>query len=198
MGGDAETLDFYTREATAYAEHVKDEAGNPQLAQFATMLPNGGTVLDFGCGPGWAGGALIEQGFVVRGFDGSAGLAAEARARYGLDMTVGRFEEFSADAAYDGIWASFCLLHDSRQAMPGHLSRLAQALRPGGVIYIGLKEGKGEERDDLGRLYTFFSEAEMRGYLSAAGFREVETEKEPSTGFSGTPCTAMHMFARRA
>ena len=198
MGGDAATLDFYTREAAAYADHVKDEAGSPQLARFATMLPPGGDVLDFGCGPGWAGGWLLEQGFKVQGFDGSEGLAAEARARYGLDVTVGSFEEFSADGAYDGIWASFCLLHDSRAAMPRHLERLADALRPGGTLYVGLKEGEGEERDDLGRHYTYFTESEMRGLLAEAGFSRLEVETEPSVGFSGVPCTSLHMFARRA
>ena len=198
MAGDPQTLDFYTREAAAYADHVKDECESPQLARFAASLPSGGEVLDFGCGPGWAGGWLLKQGYQVRGFDGSEGLAAEAKARYGLEVTVGRFEGLDAEAAYDGIWASFCLLHDTRAALPGHLGRLSRALRPGGVLYVGVKEGEGEERDDLGRFYTYFTESEMRGLMAKAGFADIETETEPSTGFSGVPCTSLHMFARRA
>ena len=198
MGGDAETLDFYTREATAYADHTAGEADHPAVDRFLDMLAPGGRVLDFGCGPGWAAGRFKERGFRVEGFDGSEGLAAEARTRYGIEVTVGRFEEFRADQSFDGIWASFCLLHDSREAMPGHLTRLVAALNPGGAFYIGLKEGEGQERDDLGRLYTYFTEAEMRELLTAAGFTGIEAETEPSVGFSGQPCTSMHLFCRRA
>jgi len=198
MGADAATLAFYTREAAAYADRAAVEADIPQLARFAAMLPAGGDVLDFGCGSGWAGGRLSELGFRATGFDGSEGLAAEAWRRYGLEVTVGPFDAFEAGAAFDGIWASFCLLHDSRPAMPGHLARLHRALRPGGAFYVGLKAGEGESRDRFGRCYTYFSEAEMRGLLSEAGFRGIETETEPTTGYSGEPATALHIFCRRA
>lgn len=198
MGGDDATLSFYTREASAYAEYASAEKRSPLLIRFAESLPAGGDVLDFGCGSGWAANRFKGMGFQATGFDGSAGLAAEAKERYGVDVTVGRFEEFSADHAYDGIWASFCLLHDSREAMPGHLGRLNAALRPGGKIYIGLKEGEGRSRDSLGRLYTYFSEPEMKGLMETAGFTGFEAEIEPSTGYDGTPTNSMHIFATRA
>lgn len=198
MGGDEETLEFYTREATAYAEHVLEELDKPWLSRFAAMVPAGGKVLDFGCGPGWAANWLNEQGFQVEAFDGSEGFAQEARQRYGLDVTVGRFEEFAAPLAhFDGIWCCFSLLHDTREAMPGHLERLAAALVPGGAFYIGLKEGTGAERDSIGRLYTYFGRAEMRGLLSAAGFTVESVETEEIAGFDGTPSTGLHIYAIR-
>lgn len=197
-GGDEATLAFYSREAKAYAQYVSNEADNPQLTRFASMVPPGGRVLDFGCGSGWAGARFADLGFDVQGFDGSEGLADEARRRYGLTVTIGRFESFLPDGTFDGIWASFCLLHDTRAAMAGHLKRLAGALLPGGALYIGLKEGEGEQRDSLGRLYTYFSEPEMCGLLSAAGFTSIEAATEPSKGYDGAPATSLHLFARRA
>ena len=196
-GGDAETLAFYTREAKSYADYASQEKRSPLLIRFTELLPQGGRVLDFGCGSGWAAGRFAQMGFAASGFDGSAGLAEEARQRYGIEVEVGHFEDFSATAVYDGIWASFCLLHDSREAMPGHLSRLAAALQPGGVIYIGLKEGEGQSRDRLGRLYTYFSKGEMHGLLKAAGFDQIESEIEASTGYDGSPARSLHIFARR-
>lgn len=198
MGGDDKTLDFYTREAAAYAEYASAEKRSPLLQRLVESIPAGGSVLDFGCGSGWAANRFKEMGFQSTGFDGSAGLAAEAKERYGIDVSVGRFEDFAADQAYDGIWASFCLLHDSRDAMPGHLGRLQAALRPGGTIYIGLKEGEGSNRDDLGRLYTYFSEPEMQGLMETAGFTHFSAEIEPSIGYDGAPSNSMHIFAARA
>lgn len=198
MGGDDQTLDFYDGEAAAYADYVSQEKRSAQLKHFADGLPPGGTVLDFGCGPAWAANRFREMGFQASGFDGSAGLAAEAKRRYGVDVTVGRFEDFAETAAYDGIWASFSLLHDSREAMPGHLARLNTALKPEGRIYIGLKEGEGQSRDTLGRLYTYFTVPEMRDLLSAAGFTALATETHPSTGYDGAPVNSLHIFAVKA
>jgi len=198
MSGDEETLDFYTREAAAYADYTSQEKRSPLLKRFAEFLPAGGDVLDFGCGSGWAAYRFNEFGFRAVGYDGSEGLAEQARQRYDVEVTVGRFDAFSADAAFDGIWASFCLLHDTREAMPGHLARLCRALRPGGAIYVGLKDGEGESRDSVGRLYTYFGAAEMTGLLTAAGFERIAIENDRTTGYDGVPVKSLHIFAHRA
>jgi SAM-dependent methyltransferase len=197
VGGDQQTLEFYTREAAAYADYASQEKRSALLDKLAAALPPGGSVLDFGCGSGWAGGLFRKNGFDVEGFDGSEGLAAEARTRYNIPVTVGRFEDLSETDRYDGIWASFCLLHDSREAMPGHLARLHRGLRPEGLIYIGLKEGVGQSRDSLGRLYTYFTVEEMRRLMTAAGFTGFDVQTEPSTGYDGASVNSMHIFAQR-
>ncbi len=198
MSGDDETLDFYTNRASEYAEYASQEKRSPLLIRFAELLPADAGVLDFGCGSGWAASRFKEMGLTTVGFDGSPGLAAEAKRRYGVDVTVGRFDEFADVDVYDGIWASFCLLHDSREAMPHHLGRLHLALKPGGVIYIGLKEGTGRHRDTLGRLYTYFTASEMDGLLRASGFHDISTDVEDGEGYDGTPAKMLHIFARRA
>lgn len=195
---DQATLAFYTREARAYADHTEAEAENPVLARFSGMVAPGGHVLDFGSGPGWAANRFRSMGFEVSAVDGSEGLAAEAKRRYGLNVKVMQFDAFSDVDAYDGIWASFCLLHDRREAMPGHLARLHRALKPGGALYVGLKEGTGEERDGLDRRYTYFTMPEMEQLLTVAGFCEIAHETEESTGMSGVPAIGLHIFARRA
>jgi SAM-dependent methyltransferase len=154
-------------------------------------------VLDFGCGSGWATHALTGKEFRVSALDGSAGLAAEARRRYGVEVRVMLFEELNDESVHGGIWASFCLLHDTRDAMPGHLARLARALIPGGWLYLGLKEGTGESRDRLGRRYTYFGAVEIEALLGHAGFPEVEITIEQATGYDGAKIGMMHILARR-
>ena len=74
MGGDEATLGFYTREAAAYADYAVIDEAEPHMAAFAAMLPQGGRVLDFGCGSGWAADHFRNLGFRVDGYDGSEGL----------------------------------------------------------------------------------------------------------------------------
>jgi SAM-dependent methyltransferase len=197
MSADIETLAFYDGEAAAYATYASDKAERVWLTRFADRLAPGASVLDFGCGSGWAAHAFNERGFRASALDGSAGLAAEARRRYGIEVRVGRFEELDDDGLYGGVWASFCLLHDTRDAMPGHLTRLARALIPGGWLYLGLKEGAGESRDRLGRRYTYFGAAEIEALLKAAGLPEPEITVEQATGYDGAKSGMMHILARR-
>jgi len=196
MTADTETLAFYNGEAAAYASYSSDKAERVWLARFTERLEPGAAVLDFGCGSGWAAHKFVAQGFRVSALDGSAGLAEEALRRYGIEVRVARFEDLDDEGQYGGIWASFCLLHDTREAMPGHLRRLRRALEPGGWLYLGLKEGNGESRDRLGRRYTYFGEAEIGELLEAAGFPTPEISVEQSTGYDGTMTGMMHILAR--
>ncbi len=197
MTADSETLAFYDGEAAAYAAYASDKVERVALARFVARLEPGTSVLDFGCGSGWAAHEFAEQGFRVSALDGSAGLAEEALRRYGVVVRVARFEELDDEGLHGGIWASFCLLHDTREAMPGHLARLHRALEPGGWLYLGLKEGTGESRDRLGRRYTYFGAAEIGTLLAAAGFAAPEIAVEQSTGYDGAKSGMLHILARR-
>jgi SAM-dependent methyltransferase len=128
---------------------------------------------------------------------GSPGLAAEARRRYGLEVRVAPFEALEAEGRYDGIWASFCLLHAPRAELGAHLARLARALRPGGLLYLGMKEGAGEARDRLGRRYSYFSGDELRAALAAAGLAVEAVAREHGRGYAGGEETFLHIHARR-
>lgn len=196
-GGDERTLAFYDHEAPVYSGVSAKAENTPILQEFVSRLPEGAAVLDFGCGSAWAANRFRELGFQVSAFDGSKGLAAQAREKYGIDVTVGRFEDFGEVSAYDAIWASFCLLHDSRDAMPDHLARLHRALTPGGQLYLGLKEGTGSHRDSLDRLYVYYTEPEIRGLLDAAGFNVARITHDKNKGYDGVDVRELHIYAVR-
>ncbi len=196
-GVDPATQAFYDAEAAAYAEYSGARPDQARLDRFAGRLAPGARVLDFGCGSAWAAARFAELGHPVAALDASAGLAEEARRRYGIEVRVARFDAFEERAAYGGIWASFSLLHAPREALPGHLARLARALLPGGVLYVGMKEGTGSKRDALGRLYTYVSAAELRGWAEAAGLSDIEIESEAHRGYAGDLEGFLHLFARR-
>ncbi|MEL7152491.1 MAG: methyltransferase domain-containing protein [Pseudomonadota bacterium] len=196
-GGDERTLAFYTREAPVYSDFAAGAEDSKFLTAFADSLQQGARIMDFGCGPAWAANRFREMGFQADGFDGSEGLAAQARDRYGIDVTVGPFEAFDAVGLYDGIWASFCLQHDSREAMPGHLKRLHRAMLAHGKLYVGLMSGEGHERDGHDRLYTYFTETEMRKLLDEAGFDVDSIAYKTGKRYDGSPVDELHIFATR-
>jgi hypothetical protein len=82
--------------------------------------------------------------------------------------------------------------------MPSHLARLWRALRPGGLLYIGLKDGDGERLDGLGRFYVYYRRADLLGLLDDAGFVELDVVAGPvEPGYDGVPYGSLHAYGRR-
>lgn len=194
---DTETMAFYDRAATDYADRFKG-TGRPDqdLLAFMDALTPGATVLDLGCGPGQAAALLARAGFAVEATDASAGMVRTARERYGVEARQATFDDLDAEGRFDGIWANFCLLHAARTAFPGHLARIYRALKPGGVLHLGMKTGTGEARDKLGRFYTFYTAGELTGHLVAAGFEVTGTREFESPGMAGDLSPGIAILAR--
>ena len=197
MTGDKETLSVYDRQASQYADLIETDRPYPRLEAFIAAMPPGGKVLDLGCGPGTWAARMVAAGLDVEALDASAGMAEVARARYGIEVRVARFEDVTGAALYDGVWAHFSLLHAPREAMPGHLETLAKALRPGGLLVLHMKLGEGAARDGKGRFYTYFTEPELVGLLEAAGFAIEGREIGEDVGFDGSRHDFIALSARR-
>ena len=195
MAGSRQTLDFYDREAGDYAEMAHKMTLPVELAAFMAQVPEGGRILDLGCGSGWAANAFLKSGFEVTAMDGSAGLAAEAKSRYGIDVIVQRFGEMDWQDRFDGVWAWFTLMHAPRAEMDANLARVQRALKTGGHFMIGFQEGDRDHTDTLGRHYSYFTEEDMRARLTRAGFTPTKVMRRPGEHYDGTPTTELSIAA---
>lgn len=192
---DKATQNIYDTRADEYGQLTQELAEKTRLSGFIASLPAGGTVLDLGCGPGWAAAAMRDAGLRVTAMDASAAMARVAKELYDIDVTVAPFSALSAQAAYDGIWAHFSLLHAPRAEFPGHLAALHRALKPGGQLLLGMKLGEGESRDKLGRFYSYYSADELHRLLADAGFTLTHAETKTVPGFDGTPSPSIILSA---
>ena len=184
---DKETLRVYDAKAADYAKLIdSDTKENPYLERFIARLPTGGRVLDLGCGPGLAATRMANAGLQVDAMDGSAEMVAMAAQHDGVTAWQATFDQITGTDIYDGIWANFCLLHASKEAMPHHLAAMVTALKPDGAFHIGMKLGSGSQRDAIGRLYSYYSEPELITLLGAAGLTAGETDHGRTVGLDGT------------
>ena len=81
--------------------------------------------------------------------------------------------------------------------MPDILSRIHHALRPGGIVYIGLKAGVGEARDDFGRFYAYYEETELTGLIRTAGLSPFAISRNEIVGMSGRTEPCLHITSRK-
>jgi len=194
---DQKTLDVYAKRASDYADAFDGTSSDRHLISFINALPDGAAVLDLGCGPGRAANELRNAGFSVDAWDASPEMAALAKERFDLPVRVADFASLEADGRYDGVYANFSLLHAPKADMPKHLSRIARALKPSGVLHIGLKTGTGEARDKIGRFYAFYHDSEITGLLDSAGFTVFSRDTGEEAGLDGTIAPWIILKAKR-
>ncbi len=182
---DKTTLDVYSERVDEYVSVPVTGSQAEALAGFLGKLPPQSHILDLGCGPGLHAAEMMEAGHQVTALDATPEFVTAAKA-LGVDARLGRFDDVTERAAYDAVWASFSLLHAPRTEFPRHVAAVHRALRPGGVLFLGMKLGQGEERDALGRFYSYYSEEELRERLAQAGFTAIEAVRGTGKGLAGT------------
>ena len=194
---------FDGRSATQAAYH--DDAGDyarstatptdgllVALERFVARLPQGARILEIGSGSGRDAAALEAAGVSVRRTDVTpafvAGLRAQGHLADQLDPLVDDLADPAAPARpYDGVWANASLLHVDRSRLSVVLGRLAGATRPGGVLWLSVKEGDGEGWSTHGtvaraRLFIYWREEPLRGVLDRAGWDVTEVAHEEGPG----------------
>ena len=193
---DDDTLQFYRRNAEAYASWAK--APSTRLKGFMALLPPQAAILELGCGAGNHSALMLAAGFKLRATDGSPEMAAIASRRLGHPVETMLFDELSDRDAYDGVWASACLLHVPRDELAGILGRIHRALKPDGVFYASFKIGEGDGRDHLGRYYNYPPPEWLQATYAAAGpWRSVSSGTSEIRSFDQTPATLLHLVVRK-
>lgn len=141
--------------------------------KFATYIPDGGRILDAGCGSGRDSRAFMQHGYSVVAFDASSEMCRMASELIGQDVLQMRFDEMAFEDEFDGIWACASLLHVPTDDLPDILGKVRKALKTQGVLYISFKYGEGTKiRGE--RSFSDFTEASVRVMLDQAEFDILE------------------------
>lgn len=194
---DEATLQFYRQNAEVYAGWAK--AASTRLRGFLALLPPGGAILELGCGAGNHSAVMLAEGFSVRATDGSPEMAEIASRRLGHPVEAMRFDQLDAHEAYDGVWASACLLHVPRDELAGILGKIHRALKPSGVFYASYKMGEDDGRDSLGRYYSYVSREWLEmTYASAGSWITLSSDTNVIQSFDETPANMLNLVVRRA
>lgn len=197
MSADKKTLAAYAERVDDYLSLTHKDGPDKDLKAFIAALPKGAHVLDLGCGPGKSASAMSKVGFQVTATDASPEMVAVAREKFAVNAQLQSFSELAATNTYDGVFANFSLLHARISDFPGHLNRVKQALKPGGLLHLGMKTGSGERRDSLGRHYAYYSEDELITYLTTADFHDIlVTRIGDSPGLAGQTEPFVILWAR--
>jgi len=171
------TLAHYDERAEAFRAGTRDHDVSQNVAALLRHVEGAPpfTILDFGCGPGRDLATFTRMGHVAIGVDGSAALAAMARSDTGCEVWVQDFLALDLPASrFDGVFANASLFHVPTAELPRVLRELHATLKPRGVLFSSNPRGANDEGWQNGRYGAWHDLAAWRGFMTAAGFTELE------------------------
>jgi SAM-dependent methyltransferase len=183
---DDATLRAYDSGAAAFAQDWHEQPPPADLHTIVRRFFRPGPTADIGCGSGRDVAWLSANGFPAVGYDLSAGLLAQARARYpklAFHSAALPALDGIADASFANVLCETVIMHLPRDDLAPAVRRLLAILAPGGVLYVSWRVTRGVDlRDSHGRLYGAFDADLVRGALGSA---EVLLDEEAVSESSG-------------
>ncbi len=164
-----DSIEFYDGDPGGYSEKTFHADISELRDAFTSLLPDGASVLDLGCGSGRDTIAFSEMGFMVTAADGSEGMCRIAESNTGIRPRRMLFSEMDYIGEFDGVWACSSLLHVPSADLPHTFSLIRRALIEGGIAYVSFKEGSFEGIRD-GRHYTDMTVTGLGTLASQSGF----------------------------
>ena len=172
----ARTLAHYDAAARDFWEGTRDHDVSQNVAALLDHIQASPPfeLLDFGCGPGRDLMTFRHLGHRATGLEGSAQLAAMARAHSGCEVLEQNFLRLDLPAQrFDGVFANAVLFHVPAQELPRILRQLHAALKPNGVLFSSNPRGEGQEGWSGNRYGAFHDWQSWRAHMTAAGFSEI-------------------------
>ena len=190
------TRHSYDVTAEAYQANTVKLSPGVKTKDFLSWLSPGNKILDLGCGPGRDAKFFVEQGYRVEGIDISQHMIDLAKSEVpGGTFSVGDLEDLHfPKESFDAVWASASLLHVPKAAFSGTLQAIYSLLATGGIFYISMKKGAGEElkADEryggVEKFWNYVDEEELARLLYEQGFHILEQRTlEKSTDYQTNP-----------
>ncbi len=151
------------------------------LEPLAGRLRPKAAILDIGCGSGRDLLWFASRGFRPTGFEQSPGLASLARKHAECPVIEGDFRSFNfTELQFSALVFIGSLVHVFPKALPAILTSSCQALIPGGLLLITLKEGNGTNRADDGRVFNLWRRPDIEKVFAAEKLHIIDFSQQVS------------------
>lgn len=192
-----ETFSYYDSHAASLIENTQTLTDTEWYKQFTSLLSPRASILDAGCGAGYASQYFLQQGFVVTAFDASKPLVQFASQLIHQPVYHLKYEEITFENQFDGIWACASLLHVPRSHMALVIHKLVVALKDHGILYANFVYGE-KETSRGGILFNDYTEMEFSAVLSAEPqLQRLRTWKSPDLPPARPDREWLHILVRK-
>lgn len=180
-----ETINSYNRNAKEFSKKFQELMNIEKRYEFKKFISLlfGKEILDLGCGAGDHSDYFVKQGLRVTSIDISKEMIEICKGKK-LNAEIMDIEDLKfEDNTFNGIWAVTSLLHIPKSKLPLVIDKLHKILKNKGVLYVCVKEGKGEglikdKEQNSQRFFSFWEKEELlklfEGKFSLNEFKKVK------------------------
>jgi SAM-dependent methyltransferase len=191
------TTAYYEAHAHEYFDRTVSANLSPIYDQFLKHVKPGGRILDAGSGSGRDLKALRARGYDLVGIDSSPTLAKIAAEFSRTTCLVMHLEDLAFERPFDAAWACASLLHIPKLKLLSVLRRLRMTLAQGGVLFVSVQLGEGEQQLPDGRYFAYYTSDEFTRCLHRAGFSVGQTWTSEDTLHSRRGIRWLNIIAHR-
>lgn len=160
-----ETIDYYNKNAQTYYNLTANVDMKALCDKFLKYVIPGGKIIDIGSGSGRDIKYFRSKGYKAKGIDASYELCRISKEQ-GLDVENVSIQDWIPKECYDGIWANASLVHITLEELEDFLVKAKGCLKKKGIIYVSMKAGLKNERDEKGRFFCLFDESFLLSILN--------------------------------
>lgn len=148
-----DSIEYYNENAEEYFQKTVYIDMQEHWDAFTSLLPDGASILDLGCGSGRDSAYFLSCGYDVTMLDGSYEMCNLAGIHTGQEVLCLKYEDIDFCNVFDGIWACASLVHIPANHIDELLKRIIRGLKINGIMYMSFHYGDFEGIRD-GRYFT--------------------------------------------
>ncbi len=167
---DSDTLKFYSDRAIFYSMQTSDIDMKHLYSLVQQYVPEGSSILDFGCGSGRDVFGLGKLGYDTTGFDISKSMCSFAGAYSDRPVFTGSLSQFKPKS-FDCVYSVGTLHHMDKTDRVKELRRIKKILKSTGKLIISNRVSHQKFRDTYGRYYAEYGLTTALHDLDVAGYR---------------------------
>lgn len=170
---DQNTVDYYNKNSNRFIEGTVSADMSEHYEKFLSYIPEGGTIVDAGCGSGRDVKIFKDLGYKVIAFDYSIKMVEQASAYTGIDVMHCDFLDFKISDKVHGIWACASLLHVDEKKQREVIEKYKGYLLEGGVFFMSFKYGE-ESYEKNGRYFYCHTLDSLKNMIREIGGYEIK------------------------
>ncbi len=179
------SISYYDKNSQEFFNRTINADVHDLYQKFLKYVPNGGRILDAGCGSGRDTRFFLSKGYDVVAFDGSLEMVKMATNLMGKNALYMLFQDMNFSCEFDAIWANASLLHVPYQNLREVIEGFHKALLPNGVLYASFKYGTSMRQTE-DRIFFDMDEVNIEPYLKGL-FIPLEIWKSADTRSTVAP-----------
>ena len=191
-----DSIEYYNQNATEYFEHTVNIDMQENWDRFTRLIPEGGSILDLGCGSGRDSAYFISCGFDVPAMDASEELCDLASIHIGQDVIHLSFTEMDFNEVFNGIWACASLLHVPSSQFEDIFKKVVKSLKVNGVLFMSFRYGDYEGVRE-GRFYKDYRTKELKELISRFDNMEIIEIQKCEDSRENSENIWIHVLARK-